>query len=439
MKLAINGGKPVRDYPFPDQSAIGENEREAVNNFLSKNPLLSNYRGNWIKEFWGGTEVNKFERVWGEYFQTDYNLAVNSCTSALHIACGAIGLQPGDEVIVTPWSMSCSATAPLLYKAVPVFADIEHDHFCISYDSIVEKITSKTKAIIAVSLFGCPIDPRIYQLAKEKSIYLIEDAAQSPGAGYWQEDKQLQLIGGIADITCFSFTQGKHMTCGEGGMISTNNYHLAMKCALLRNHSESVISAMPNDVVSSLQLPMNFIQLPGFNMRMTEINAVIMYEQLMSLDWFIAYRQQNVRDIYHAVQDIPFITAAPERPNTKDVCYVQPFFFDEQKAGIDRHTFIEAVKAELPVGEKRRPDRPMIGEGYIKPLYSMPIFGKPVDMLPTAYNLWKSEFFLTMYHNLNLINADIITIGNAFSKVAENISELKYPRHEKNYYKGAWK
>lgn len=184
---------------------------------------------------------------------------------------------------------------------------------------------------------------------------------------------------------------------------------------------------------------MNFIQLPGFNMRMTEINAVIMYEQLMSLDWFIAYRQQNVRDIYHAVQDIPFITAAPERPNTKDVCYVQPFFFDEQKAGIDRHTFIEAVKAELPVGEKRRPDRPMIGEGYIKPLYSMPIFGKPVDILPTAYNLWKSEFFLTMYHNLNLIDADIITIGNAFNKVAENILELKSPYHEKNYYKGAWK
>jgi len=194
-KLAINGGRKVCKEPFGDQLTYGAEESVAVFKHMAERKLLSGYRGNWIPAFWGGPEVKKFEDAWSEYFNVPYCLAVNSCTSALQIACHAIGLTHGDEVIVTPWSMSCSATAPMVCGAIPVFADIEPEQFCLSYDSVCEKITSKTKAIIAVALFGSPIDPRLYDLAKEKGLYLIEDCAQAPAAAHFMDNAYLVSSG----------------------------------------------------------------------------------------------------------------------------------------------------------------------------------------------------------------------------------------------------
>lgn len=422
-KLAINGGRKVCKNPFPDQLTYELKETLAVNTHMLNRKLLSGYRGNWIPAFWGGLEVKKFEDAWSEYFNVPYCLAVNSCTSALQIACHAIGLKPGDEVIVTPWSMSCSATAPMVCGATPVFADIESEQFCLSYDSVCEKITDKTKAIIAVALFGSPIDPRLYELAKEKGIYLIEDCAQAPAAGY--TITELEYSGKRADIACFSFTQGKHLTCGEGGLIMTSNETLAMRCAAIRNHAESVISAIADRSIGILNIPGMYevINTPGYNMRMTELNAVIMQEQLKKLPAYVESRKVAAEGIYRVLKDIPFIKRPQNRDNIKHAYYCQPFLYDNETAPVHRDIFIKAVAAEL-MGEVSRPDRPMLGCGYIKPLYRMPIFNYNIELL-TVERLWKDDFFLSMYHNLPLDQVDIGIISEAFHKVADNADELK--------------
>lgn len=416
-KLAINGGPKLRTVPFPDQETYGKEERLVVNKLMEDRKLLSNYRGSWQPEFWGGEQVRALEDEWSLHFGNKYSLAVNSCTSALQVACGAIGLQSGDEVIVTPWSMSCSATAPLVWGATPVFADIDPNTFCLDPKSVLNKITDKTKAIIVVDLFGHPFSQQINDIARAHDLYVIEDAAQAPGAL-----RSSKYTGNLADIGCFSFTQGKHMTCGEGGMITTNDEELAFKCALIRNHSEAVLNAK-TDKEGYID-PLSMRLTPGFNLRMTEINAAIMREQLKKLKRFIQIRQNNVIEIDTQLKGLDFISVVPVANSYNHSYYVHPFFFNEEKAGVSRDIFINAVKAEL-TGELSRPDRPMLGCGYIKPLYRMPIFYDCRIQLPVVEDLWKDKFFLSMYHNLSLEREHILDIGNAFHKVSENISELK--------------
>lgn len=435
-KLAINGGPKIREKTFPKQLTIDTEEFDSIKNFLKSGKPLSNFRGNWQPEFWGGENVQAFEREFENLFDFKERsaLAVNSCTSALQVACGAIGLRPGDEVIVTPWSMSCSATAPMVWGATPVFADIERDYFCLDPSSVEEKITERTKAIIVVDLFGQPFEvQRIMDLARRYNLVVIEDAAQSPGAGFLDH-----FTGGLADIGCFSFTQGKHMTCGEGGMIVSQDQELYMKCALIRNHAEAVMNGV-EDVKDKEQGPWmnaginwlskNMSSLYGFNMRMTELQAMIMRQQLKKLFPYIMSRNQKVDMIEGVLLGIPPIYFAPIRENCTHSYYVQGFHYDQEAAeGVHRDRFIAAVNAEL-CGEEGRPDRPMLGCGYIKPLYRFPLFNLRDDItpLPIVEKLWKNDFFLSMYHNLPLTKDDVQSIGGAFHKVWENRDELKSP------------
>jgi dTDP-4-amino-4,6-dideoxygalactose transaminase len=182
MKLALHGGKPVRTKPFPAYVTVGAEEKEAVCRVIDSG-VLSRYLGAWHEQFMGGDEVQALEREWAAYYGVKHAVAVNSATSGLICALGAAGIGPGDEVIVGPWSMSISATAPLFYGAIPVFADVEADCFCLDPADVERKITSKTKAILVVDLFGQPYDaPRINALAAKHGLTVIEDAAQAPGA-----------------------------------------------------------------------------------------------------------------------------------------------------------------------------------------------------------------------------------------------------------------
>jgi dTDP-4-amino-4,6-dideoxygalactose transaminase len=435
-KLAINGGKKVRSTPFPDQISYTKNEADKVYEFMSNRKLLSNYRGNWIKEFWGGEQVNALEERWQELFGVSYALAVNSCTSALQIACGALGVSPRDEVIVTPWSMSCSATAPMVWGGVPVFADLDPKTFILDPVSVKSKITSKTKGIIVVDLFGKAFLKELREVADAHGLWIIEDAAQAPGA-----KRDNQFTGTLGDIGCFSFTQGKHLSCGEGGMITTNNEELAMRCALLRNHSESVISAMPDYLQARLSHSVR--GLPGFNMRMTEINALMLHSIIEDTSEFIEIINSRIvlaeklkKEIENAC---PWITLCrnlfPQLGLTSDEThsdihsfYVQPFYFSK-KAPVTRDRFIRAVQAEL-TGEKSRSERPMLGCGYIKPLFKMPIFEKRgiSDVhFPAVMDLWENTFFHSMYHNLPLDFRHVEIIAEAFAKVTKNIGELINP------------
>ena len=150
-KLALNGGKKVRTELFPAYRVIGKEEETAVINVL-RSGILSKYLGCWADDFYGGPQVRALEQEWAEYYGVKHAVAVNSATSALYCAAGAVGLAPLDEVIVSPYTMCASATAPLIYNAVPVFADIEYDYYCLDPDDVEKKITDKTRAVIVVDL-----------------------------------------------------------------------------------------------------------------------------------------------------------------------------------------------------------------------------------------------------------------------------------------------
>lgn len=438
-KLAINGGEPIRTELFPNQACIGYEEASAAQRVM-ESQMLSGYRGNWQK-YRGGTEVQKFEEMWKERFQHKHAIAVNSCTSALHVACLAIGLKPGNEVIVTPYSMACSATAPMLCGATPVFADVERDYFCLDVESVESKITEHTKAIIAVDLFGQPFDKRLIAFAQEKGIYLIEDAAQAPGAWLMGNPENL-YTGDLGDIGCFSFTQGKHMTAGEGGMITAIDDELAERCRLIINHAEAVI----NDAEMNLEhrpVLEKHKELWGMNLRMTEIQAAILQEQLKKLDFFIGKRNENADYLAVRLNNIPFITPAPIRESCTHTFYVQAFFYDQDYLELHRDRFLEAVKAELQPMRGRESEGVRIGGGYIKPIYRMPLFDdrfknpdkevryhsigadRFIKPLPVVEKLWKDDLFLHLYLAPPTNRGDLDDIINAFEKVTENVEELR--------------
>jgi dTDP-4-amino-4,6-dideoxygalactose transaminase len=152
-KLAILGGEKVRKTKFPAYVLIGEEELEEVEEVF-KSGIFSRFLGAWHEDFYGGPQVQALEKEWAEFFDVRHAIAVNSATSALYCAVGAIGTEPFDEIIISPYTMCASATAPLIYNAIPVFADVESGCFCLDVKAIEEKITDRTRAIIVVDIFG---------------------------------------------------------------------------------------------------------------------------------------------------------------------------------------------------------------------------------------------------------------------------------------------
>ncbi|MBT5572350.1 MAG: DegT/DnrJ/EryC1/StrS family aminotransferase, partial [Alphaproteobacteria bacterium] len=181
-ELAMTGGTPVRTKPFPAYKVIGEPEKAAVAKVMESG-VLSRFIGGWHKDFYGGPEVQAFEKEWAETFGATHAVSVNSATSGLYAACGAAGVGAGDEVIVSPYTMSASCVAPMVYNATPIFADIDPATYCLDPESIRSKITPNTKAIIVVHIFGmaADMDP-IMEIAAAHDLIVIEDCAQCPFA-----------------------------------------------------------------------------------------------------------------------------------------------------------------------------------------------------------------------------------------------------------------
>ena len=221
-RLAIFGGTPVIKVPFRKYNHIGEAEARAVENVL-RSGILSDFIGSAGENFYGGKIVREFESHWKKRFKVKNAISMNSATSCLAAAIGAIGVGPGDEVIVSPFTMSASATAILVFNAIPIFADIEPDTFNLDPSSIENRITPQTKALMIPNIFGHPADyDPILEIARKHKLKIIEDNAQSPTATY-----KGKLAGTIGDIGVFSLNRHKHIHTGEGGMCVTNNDVLA--------------------------------------------------------------------------------------------------------------------------------------------------------------------------------------------------------------------
>lgn len=431
--LAINGGKKVREKLFPAHNPIGEEEKNAVEKVLDKGKL-SRFLGCWHEDFYGGDEVRNLEKEWAEKFGVKHAISVNSATSALYCAVGAAGIGPGDEVIVSPYTMTASASAALVYNAIPVFADIEKDYYCLDADSIEEKITERTKAIIVVDIMGQLYDvERINAIAKKHNLIVIEDAAQAPGAMY--KDK---YAGTLGDIGIYSLNYHKHIHCGEGGIIVTDNDELAERLRLIRNHAEAVVEDKGYT---------NLVNMIGFNYRMTEVEAAIAREQLKKLDELLEARLKNVEYLSKKLAEIPCLEMPKIRDKTKHVFYMFALQFNNEISGISREKFIEAVKAELTPFEMRETEGVKIGGGYVKPLYLEPLYQKLIGYgdkgCPFKCPLYKGEVNYNkgvcpvcedMHYNKvithefmvpSMTKKDMDDVAEAFNKVWLNISELK--------------
>lgn len=432
--LAINGGKKVREKLFPAYNTIGEEEKIAVEKVLDKGKL-SRFLGCWHEDFYGGDEVRALEKEWAEKFGVKHAVSVNSATSALYCAVGAAAIGPGDEVIVSPYTMTASASAALVYNAIPVFADIEEDYYCLDPNSIEERITERTKAIIVVDIMGQPYDAdKINAIAKKHSLIVIEDAAQAPGAMY-----KGKYAGTLGDMGIYSLNYHKHIHSGEGGIIVTNDDELANKLRLIRNHAEAVVEDMGYT---------NLVNMIGFNYRMTEIEAAIAREQLKKLDGLLEARLKNVEYLSRGLSKIPCLEVPKVREENKHAFYVHALKFNKEIASVSREKFVEAVKAELTFFEMRETEGVKIGCGYVKPLYLQSIFQKLIGYgdkgCPFKCPMYKGEvnyskgicpvcenmhFGKVITHEFmvpSMTKDDMDDVIKAFKKVWENIDELKY-------------
>jgi perosamine synthetase len=360
--LAIFGSPKIRSRKFPPYKNIGIEEEHAAKRVLQSG-ILSKFLGCWHKNFYGGPEVQAFEKEWASFFKVKHAISVNSATSGIYAAIGATQINPGEEVIVTPLSMSISAVAPLLYNAIPVFADIEEKYLCLDPKSIEERITPQTRAIIIVDICGQPYNAeKINRIAKKHNLIVIEDCAQAPGALY-----KNQFAGTLGDIGIYSLNYHKHIHTGEGGMVVTNNDELAERIRLIRNHAEAVIDGKGVTETANML---------GFNFRMTEIDAAIGREQLKKLPSLIKERVFNVTYLENKLRKIPCLEIAPIREHATHVYYVHPIFFNEEIAGISKHFFVKAIQAELEVIENREDEGVRISSDYGKPLYLQSIYQK---------------------------------------------------------------
>jgi perosamine synthetase len=358
--LAMLGGAPVRKALFPAYNVIGEAEKAAAMRVLDSG-VLSRFLGTWHPDFNGGPEVQAFESEWAALNRVKHAVAVNSCTSGLYAAVGASGVGPGDEVIVSPFTMVASATAALVFNAVPVFADIDPRTFCLSPDSIAERITPRTKAIIVVHIMGqsADMDP-IMELAERHGLIVIEDCAQAPFATY-----KGRPVGALGHMGVFSLNYHKHIHTGEGGMVTTDDDDLAQKVRLIRNHAEAVVEGSQATDLTNMV---------GFNFRLGEIEAAIGRALLDKAPALIAQRRDNVAYLESRLSPLPHITLAYTPQHNEHVYYVHTLSFDWQALGIRRETFVQALRAELPGCEMREHEGPLIGQGYVKPIYLMPMY-----------------------------------------------------------------
>ncbi len=431
-QLALLGGPKLRNTPFPAYNTIGAEEEAAALRVL-RSGKLSSYLGTWHDDFFGGKEVRALETAWCEFFGVKHAISVNSATSGLFAAVGAAGIEPGDEIICSAYTMSASAAAAVVYGAIPVFADIEPNYYCLDPQSIEACITPKTRAIIVVDIFGQPYDAdAINAIAKRHNLIVIEDAAQAPGATY-----KGRFAGTLGDMGVFSLNYHKHIHSGEGGIIVTDNDALADRLRLIRNHAEAVLAAR------GIQNSDELINMVGFNYRMTEIEAAIAHEQLKKLQQLLQMRLENIYYINEAFAKIPCVKPTQIREECQHAFYVHPLQFDPDCAGVDRNLFIKAVKAELPQTLLRDESDVLIGCGYVKPLYLQPMYQKRIAFGTMGYpfNLSnrdytdvqcpiteKMHFEVLFTHELmrpGMTRDDMNDVIAAFEKVWEHRSELQ--------------
>jgi dTDP-4-amino-4,6-dideoxygalactose transaminase len=387
--------------------------------------VLSQFLGEYGPEFHGGPRIKKIEAESATRFRAKHAIATNSATTALQVAVAAVGISPGDEVIVSPYTMSASATSILMQNAIPVFADVQDDIFCLDPQSIRERITPYTRGIMVTHLFGHPADMKpIMEIARAHNLRVIEDAAQSIGAVY-----NGTFTGTIGDAGVLSLNRHKIIHTGEGGIILIDHDEIAERARLIRNHGECVVEKMGwRDIANTM----------GSNYRMTEIEAAIGVEQLHKLDGLFAHRNRLAAHLTRRLEEFRDAVEPPViYPNATHAFYVYAVKFKADRVGVRRHTFLQALRAEgIP-----------FDEGYVRPLYLQPMYQKRIahgnegcpwtcahyrgkvtydkGICPVAERLNEGELLLSDICHHPLTTEDMDDVADAFKKVLNHAPDLR--------------
>ena len=388
--LAIDGGSPVRKTYLPySRQSIDDDDIQAVVDVL---------RSAWLT---GGPKVDEFEEAFASRVGAKYAVTFSSGTAALHGAAFAAGLKPGDEAIMSPLTFVATANCVLYQGARPVFADVSSDTLNLDPERIVERITPKTRAILPVAYGGHPADlDAILELADQHGLTVVEDACHALGAKYRE-----RRTGSIAHMSVFSFHPVKHITTGEGGMVTTDRPDFAESLRRFRNHG---ISSEARQRQVSGQWRYEMVVL-GYNYRLTDIACVLGISQLKKLDSNLARRRAIAARYTAAFSGIPGVVAPVVREDVDPAWHLYPIRLDLARLRGDRDQILHALRAEnigatvhyIPV--------------HLHPYYRDQ-FGYVSGGYPVAEAAYESLISLPMFHGMK--ERDVEDVIAAVKKVA---------------------
>lgn len=406
---------------FKRFNTIGREEEIAVQKVV-KTRILSNFFANKNKNFLGGKYVNRFENDCKKFFKVKHAITVNSWTSGLIAIIGSLNIKPGDEIILSPLTMSACAASIIHWGCIPVFCDVDEKTFNIDPKKIEKKISKKTKAIMSIDLFGQPSDmDDIKKICKKYNLTFICDSAQSIGAKYKNAYSST-----MADVGGYSLNFHKHINTGEGGIIVTNDKNIAKRCQLLRNHAETTIEK------SNKKELVNMI---GFNFRLTEIQAAIGIEQLKKLKFIIKKKIKIANYLSKNLSKLPGLIIPHVKKNRTHVFYSYPMKIDKNIVKVDRDKIWRLLTSEgIPVNNK------------IPCLHMLPMFQKLIGYgdknfpwgknkkfkklykkgsLPVAESISSQSIICLQMWAYDFSNKDLVNIVKKFNKVWKKLKLVK--------------
>lgn len=383
LPILDDAGRPVDLISWAEmwrlpvmEPSLGGNELKYVSDCIASN---------WISS--QGQYVKGFEQSFSEYMDVEYSLTTSSGTTALHLALVSMGIGPGDEVIVPDLTFAASANTVIHTGAKPVFVDIDKYTWTIDPKKIEEKLTKNTRAIMPVHLYGhpCDMDP-IMEIAAHHELFIVEDCAEALGAKYKGE-----LVGTFGDIACFSFFSNKIITTGEGGMVITKNPDLYEKMLIWRDHGMSKARRYWHEV-------------PGFNYRMTNLQAAVGLAQLEQIDSFLDKRREIAEHYGAHLKGVAGLTLPPEKSWAKNIYWLYSILIDESEVGISRDELIKGLECE---GIETRP--------FFCQLHNQPPYSSDSGVFPVTEKLAAEG--ISLPSSTTLLPDEIV-------RVCENIKKL---------------
>jgi perosamine synthetase len=390
-KLALKGGTPVREEKLPyGHHWLDEDDVAAVVDVL---------RSDWLTT---GPKVAEFERAFADVVGAEYAVAVNSGTAALHAAVYAAGIRPGDEVIVPPMTFAASANCVVYQGGKPVFVDVNPDTLLIDPALVENQITSRTKAIIAVDYAGQPCDyDSLKSITNQYDLTLIADACHALGASY-----KGRPVGTLADLNVFSFHPVKHITTGEGGMVTIGDPELARRMRIFRNHG------IPSDYRKRAKEKSWFYEMIdlGYNYRLTDIQCALGLSQLIKLPEWLARRLEIASRYDEAFKEFTAVTTLAVNENASHAYHLYMIRLNLGKLRGARSDIFSALVAEgIGVNVHYIPV-------HLHPFYRQK-FGTGPDMCPVAEAAYESLITLPLFPQMS--DQDIDDVIAAVYKVVK--------------------